>query len=423
MKIPETNKKRVVIVGGGFAGLNMVNSLNKELFQVVLIDRNNYHQFQPLLYQVASSGLEPSSICFPFRKIFRKPTDFFIRLAEVTRIDTAHNYIDTSIGALSYDYLVIAAGTTTNFYGNQSLQEKTLPMKTVEEAMLVRNRLLLNLEAAAIADDEKEREKHLNVVVVGGGATGVEVAGVLSEMKRFVIPRDFPDLNGHNLSIRLIEGSTRLLGALSEESSAAATRFLEKMGVEILLNQRVVGYEEDQVMLHSGMTIPSKTVIWVSGVQASPIDGLTAEVIGPGGRILVDPLSRVLHCSNLFAIGDIALMRCDDYPNGHPQVAQPAIQQARTLSLNLEAIENNRPTQPFQYNNLGSLATIGRNKAVADIWKLHFNGFPAWLIWMVVHLRSILGVKNKIAVLFDWIWNYISYHQSIRLILFRGKRE
>jgi NADH dehydrogenase len=414
-------KRQIVILGGGFAGLSLINSLDKRRFSVTLVDRNNYHQFQPLLYQVASSGLEAGSICFPFRKLFAKRTGFTFRLAEVISVNRSKRLVHTSTGDILYDYLVIATGTTTNFFGNDTLADEVLSMKTVEEAMLVRNRILMNLEKATLARGN-ERAKLLNLVVVGGGATGVEVAGMLSEMKRYVIPRDFPELSRENLNIYLIEGGPRVLGALSEKSSNAALSFLVKMGVTVMLGKMVTDYKDSEIILNDGSAIPANVVLWVSGVCGKMLDDIPAESYGRGIRIKVDLFNRINGSENVFAIGDIALMKCDKYPSGHPQVAQAAIQQAVNLGKNLFALERNKKMKPFRYKDLGSLATIGRNRAVADLGRMHLRGFPAWAIWMFVHLRSILGVRNKIAVLIDWIWNYFSYHHSVRLIIFKGKR-
>lgn len=420
--ITDTDKKRVVIVGGGFGGLKLANRLNGSNFQVVLIDKNNYHQFPPLLYQVASSGLESSSISFPYRKIFQDKKDFHFRLAEVTAVIREKNLIRTTIGELRYDYLVLASGTTTNFFGNKDIERQALPMKTIEEALVLRNTLLSNFEKAIICTDEKEKQALMNIVIVGGGATGVEVSGVLSEMKRFVLPKDYPDLKTP-MNIYLLEGSPRLLGAMSNESSEHAEKFLKEMGVIVMLNKKVVDFRDGKVMLDDGDEIETKTFIWVSGVAATQFDEIAKEELGRGGRILVDEYNRMKGCANIFAIGDVCLQTETDYPQGHPQVAQVAIQQGSLLADNLKRIEDGEPLKPFHYRNLGTLATVGRNKAVADLNKLKLQGFLAWLVWMGVHLRSILGVKNKIMVLIEWIWSYFTYDQSIRLILFVPKKK
>lgn len=421
--IPSTNKKRVVIVGGGFGGLKLANKLKKSDFQVVLIDKNNYHQFQPLLYQVASSGLEPSSISFPFRKIFQRRKNFYFRMAEVKAILPADNKIETSIGVLHYDYLVLAAGTTTNYFGNEHVMERSLPMKSIEEALGMRNVLLSNFEKALTTTDLVERQALLNIVVVGGGATGVEVSGVLSEMKRFVIPKDYPDLKDEDINIFLIEGSPRLLGGMSTESSGGAEKFLREMGVRVMLNTKVIDYEGDKVILEGGESVLTKTVVWVSGVKAVSFKNIGDDFLARGARIKVNEFNLVKGLPNVFAIGDVCYMTEPDYPNGHPQVAQVAIQQGKLLAENLQRIEHNQLPKAFHYKNLGSLATIGRNKAVADFRSVKMQGFLAWVVWMTVHLRSILGVRNKLVVLINWVWNYLTYDQSIRLIIFARKRK
>lgn len=421
--ITDTNKKRVVIVGGGFGGLKLANRLKGSNFQVVLIDKNNYHQFPPLLYQVASSGLESSSILFPFRKIFQHQKDFYFRLAEVTAVLREQHIIQTTIGELRYDYLVLASGTTTNFFGNKDIEQQALPMKTIEEALVLRNTLLSNFEKATICTDARERQALMNIVIVGGGATGVEISGVLAEMKRFVLPKDYPDLNKSEMNIYLIEGSSRLLSALSTDASEHAEKFLKEMGVIVMLNKKVEDFREGKVILDDGETIETKTFVWVSGGAAIQFNEIGKEHLGRGGRILVDAYNRMHGTDNIFAIGDICLQTETDYPNGHPQVAQVAIQQGNLLADNLKRLEDGEPLKPFYYRNLGTLATVGRNKAVADLNKVKLHGFIAWLVWMGVHLRSILGVKNKIMVLIEWVWSYFTYDQSIRLILFIPKKK
>lgn len=424
IQIPRTNQKRIVIIGGGFGGLTLADKLKKQNFQIVLIDRNNYHQFQPLLYQVASSGLESSSISFPYRKQFRKRKNFFFRLAEVHAVNTEKNEVETSIGNLIYDYLVIAAGSTTNFHGNDIIRQWSFPMKSVEEALTLRNYLLLNLEWALDCDNDKTRQKLLNVVIVGGGATGVEIAGAISEMKRYIIPNDYPDLKGvDEINIYLIERSDRILSAFSKESSDHALRFLKKMGVTVILNKTVTGFENNYVLLDDGQRIGTNSLIWVSGVKAEHIDRINTESIGRGGRILVNKFNQVSGYTNVFAIGDICLQPEKNYPNGHPQLAPVAIQQGKHLARNFKRQLKKKEWKPFLYTDKGTLATIGRNKAVAEIRNIKLYGFPAWVVWLLVHLRSILGVKNKVLVLLDWMWNYITYDQSVRFILFVKPRK
>lgn len=423
IQIPASDKKRVVIVGGGFGGIALANRIDERLFQTVLIDRCNYHQFQPLLYQVASSGLDPGSISFPFRKLFAKKKDFYFRLAEVREIVAKEKRIETSIGSLNYDYLVVAVGTTTNFFGNEAIAQNALPMKSVEEALELRNALLTNLEKALDCTDLEEKQALVNVAIVGGGATGVEIAGVLSEMRRYILPKDYPHLSHVRMNIYLVEGSDRVLAALSPEASANALRFLKEMGVEVILNKMVVNYADGKVVLDDGSTLSSETLIWVSGVISEKIGGIAPEAVGRGGRLLVNEYNQLQATDDVFVIGDSCLQKEEAYPNGHPQVAPVAIQQGRLLADNLKREQNGKQLLPFRYKNQGSLATIGRNKAVADLKSFKLHGFVAWAVWMLVHLRSILGVRNKIMVLFDWVWSYFTYDQSMRFILYIRPRK
>ncbi len=416
--VPSVGKKRVVIVGGGFGGLKLANKLCNSGFQVVLVDRNNYHQFLPMIYEVASAGLEPSSIAFPFRKIFQKRKDFYFRWADVTGVNAKENLIETSIGKLKYDYLVIASGTETNYFGNQNIEDVALPMKTVEEAMSMRNILLANLERSLTTADLKERQALQNIVIVGGGATGVEVSGALSEMKRFVIPKDYPEMEVHKVNIYLIEATPKLLSAMSPQASANAEKFLRGMGVNVMLNTLVQDYRDGKVILDNGMDIPTRNFIWVSGVTGTSFDNIGPELLGRGRRIKVDEHNKVIGLDNVFAIGDVSIMTAEkDYPNGHPQLAQVAIQQGDLLASNLKNMEKGKKLKPFHYRNLGSLATVGRNKAVADFNQLKMHGWFAWIIWLVIHLRSILGIRNKVMVLVNWVWGYLTYDKSIRLIM------
>ena len=425
INIQRNQKKRVVIVGGGLGGLRLAEDLLGADMQVVLVDKNNFHQFPPLIYQIASAGIDPSSISFPFRQIFRKQKDFYFRMAEARMVDTEKKILQTSIGKIDYDYIVFAAGTTTNFFGNKNIEEWAMPMKTVSEAMGLRNALLSNLERALTCATEEERQELLNVVIVGGGATGVEIAGALSEMKRYVIPYDYPDMDASLMHIHLIEAGNHLLAGMSEQSSRKAYDFLTSMGVNIQFGKMVTDYRDHKVVMKDGSEIATRTFLWVSGVKANQVAGIDGDHLGRGARIVVDAYNRVPGLDGVFAIGDQCLLTSDAaYPGGHPQVAQVAIQQAKNLARNLRRIasgEGEASLTPFAYNNLGSMATVGRNKAVVEIGKLRSQGFFAWVLWLVVHLRSILGVKNKMMVLLNWLWKYVSYNDSIRMITYATK--
>ena len=420
INIKRNQLKRVVIVGGGLGGLRLAEDLSKANLQVVLIDKNNFHQFPPLIYQIASAGIDPSSISFPFRQIFRKRKNFYFRMAEARAVFPDKKILQTSIGKIEYDYLVFAAGTTTNFYGNANIEKWAIPMKTVSEAMGLRNAVLSNLERALTCATEEERQELLNVVIVGGGATGVEIAGALSEMKRYVIPYDYPDMDSSLMHIYLLEAGDRLLAGMSQDSSKKAYEFLTSMGVDVQFGKMVTDYKDHKVLMKDGQEIPTRTFLWVSGVKAQPITGIDGDHLGRGFRIVVDEFNRI-----------------PAYPGGHPQLAQVAIQQAALLAKNIQKIakadeENEKhpgssapnidqQLKPFRYKNLGSMATIGRHKAVVELGKFHSQGFFAWVLWLVVHLRSILGVKNKVMVLLNWLWKYVSYNDSIRMITYATK--
>lgn len=425
INIQRNQKKRVVIVGGGLGGLRLAEDLYGSGMQVVLIDKNNFHQFPPLIYQIASAGIDPSSISFPFRQIFRKRKDFYFRMAEARMVDSEKKILQTSIGKIDYDYLVLAAGATTNFFGNKNIEEWAIPMKTVPEAMGLRNALLSNFERALTCATEEERQELLNVVIVGGGATGVEIAGALAEMRRYVIPYDYPDMDSSLMHIYLIEAGDRLLAGLSQESSQKAYEFLKSMGVDIQFGKMVTDYRDHKVVMKDGTEIPTRTFLWVSGIRANAMPGIDESHMGRGFRFKVDEYNRIPGVEDVFVIGDQCLQTSDAaYPNGHPQVAQVAIQQAKNLAKNLKLINQGADSSEFtvfRYKNLGSMATIGRNKAVVEIGKFRSQGFFAWVLWLVVHLRSILGVKNKMMVLLNWLWKYVSYNDSIRMITYATK--
>ncbi|RED45615.1 NADH dehydrogenase FAD-containing subunit [Winogradskyella eximia] len=418
MNIPQSNLPRVVIIGGGFAGVNLVKAFANKNVQVVLIDKRNYHTFQPLLYQVSSAGLEPDSIAYPLRKIIKKHKTSFFRLAQVEQILPENKEIITSIGHLSYDYLIIATGTKTNYFGNKAIESSSMPMKTVPQALNIRSLILQNFEKAAIADTEEEREAYLNFVIVGAGPTGVELAGAIAELKNNILPRDYRDLNPNDMHIHLLEGADRVLPPMSEHASKKAERFLEKLGVKIHRNTFVKHYDGTTVTTNSELKLESETLIWAAGVTGAPIQGLKAEALIQGAnRYKVNQFNQIEGHTNIFAVGDIALMASEDYPKGHPQVAQPAIQQGKLLGKNLLRLIDNKPLKPFTYRDKGSMATIGRNKAVVDLKHYKFGGFFAWFVWMFVHLMSLVGFRNRVIVLFNWTYNYINFDKAARLII------
>ena len=416
--IERTDKKRIVIVGGGLGGLELAFKLVDDDYQVVLVDKNNYHQFPPLIYQVASGGLEPSSISFPFRRLFQGKKDFFFRMAKVESVNTDKKIINTTVGEIDYDYLVLAFGAKTNFFGNKDIEATTLPMKSVSEAMKLRNTILRNLELALTEEDPARKQALMNIVVVGGGASGVEIAGAVAEMKKNIIARDYPDLDSSQMHIYLVNAVDRLLSAMDPVSSKRAERDLKELHVHIRQPQFATEYKDGILKTSAGLEIPTQTVIWVSGICANTVEGFPAESIGHAGRFLTDRFCRVKGVKDVYAIGDVSLVEGDEeYPLGHPQLAQVAMQQAKTVAKNFKAMAKGKELKPFKYKNLGVMATIGRNHAVAEISGKKFGGFPAWALWLVVHLRSILGVKNKTFILLNWVWNYINYKQSLRLIL------
>jgi NADH dehydrogenase len=418
--IPESLFPRVVIIGAGFAGINLVRALRKKPFQVVLINQNNYHLFQPLLYQVATAGLEASSIAFPVRGIFSHKENFIFRLAEVNQINPDKNSIETTIGIIKYDFLVIATGSTANYFGNQHFKELANGMKSLYEAVGLRNFGLRGLEHALLLSDEKEKRKILNIVIAGGGPTGVELAGALAEFRKTIFPKDYPELSPGLMTIYLVEGSSRLLVNMSPQASAHTFKYLSAMGVQIRLNSLVKDYNGEYVTLSDGTTIPTKYFIWSAGVKGNVPPGLKPEVIERNARIKVNEFNQVEGYNNIFAIGDVAQMTTDSrYPKGLPMLAQVAIQQGKCVGKNLLNIKNNQPLITFKYKDKGTLATIGRNKAVADIGKLHVTGFFAWVIWMTVHLMLLMGFLNKLVVFINWMYSYFTYERGTRILLRR----
>jgi len=415
--LPRTDLPRIVVVGAGFAGLRLVRNLLSKGFQVILIDRNNYHQFQPLYYQVATSGLEPSSIAFPLRKLFHGAPDFHFRMANLESVDSERKMIHTDIGSLDYDILVLALGGSTNYFGKQDLATHSIGMKSISEAIRMRNMLLENYENALTITDNSSQEQIMNIVVVGGGPTGVELAGSIADMRKFVFPNDYPELDFRRMNIYLVEAAGKILAAMSEFASDHALRYLKDMGIIIKTGVSVEKYDGSAVKLSNGEVIRSQTVLWAAGIRVPEIPGLAQAEKGRGGRLVVDRNNRLSGYEDIYVIGDMAMMVEEKYPTGHPQVAQPAIQQARHLAKNLLRQKKQVPMLPFSYRDKGSMATIGRNKAVVDLGKVHFRGFFAWLIWILVHLMAIVGTKNRFFIFINWAWNYMTYDQSLRLII------
>ncbi|HNP23249.1 MAG TPA: NAD(P)/FAD-dependent oxidoreductase [Panacibacter sp.] len=414
---------KIIIIGGGFGGLKLARLLGrKEGIEVLLIDKRNYHQFQPLFYQVATAGLDASNISFPLRKIFQNSPNLQFRLAEVKRIDAPNQKVVTNIGDFNYDQLVIATGAYTNFFNNQQVQQNAFSMKTTEEALLLRYKLIQNFEDALIAKDYDAAalQKLMNIVVVGAGPTGVEVCGALAEMRNNVLPKDYPDLDFKKMHIYLIEGSTKTLGTMSEKSTIQSRAYLEKLAVNIITETMVKSYDGDLVTLSTGKTISTKIVIWAAGITGNVPEGVDHSLLVRGNRIKVDRTNKLAGFDNIYAIGDVCYMETPLYPNGHPQVANVAINQAKNLARNLlRQLNGNKHYQDkFEYNDKGSMATVGRNLAVVDIPhpKIHFGGFVAWLVWMGLHLLLILGVKNRLQIFINWVYKYFTYDQSLRLL-------
>ncbi|HLA55938.1 MAG TPA: NAD(P)/FAD-dependent oxidoreductase [Flavobacterium sp.] len=424
MNIPDSKFPRIVIVGGGFAGIAMAKKLRNKNVQVVLLDKHNYHNFQPLMYQVATGGLEAGSIAYPIRKIIQEYNDFYFRLAQVKVVDPDKQIVIADIGELHYDYLVIATGSKTNFFGNKEIERNCMNMKTISQSLNIRSLILENFEQAVLTKDEAERNCLINFCLVGGGPTGVELAGALAEMKKAILQKDYPDLDINKMEINLIQSGDRILNTMSEKSSAASEKFLQNLGVKIWKNLRVLNYDGRIITTNSGVTFETSTVIWTAGVQGALVSGLDKKsLIEKADRIKVNEYGQVLGYDTIFAIGDVASMESQKYPQGHPMMAQPALQQGNLLAENLIRKINDKIMVPFEYNDKGSMATIGRNKAVVDLPKFHFHGFFAWLVWMFVHLMSLIGFKNKVVVLMNWIYNYIRFDREGRLIIRPYKKK
>lgn len=423
INLPDTDLPRIVVIGAGFGGISLIKKIGRKDVQIVLLDKNNFHQFQPLLYQVATSGLEPDSILFPIRKLFKKNKNVQFRMAEVTKIDVDSKKVFTKIGNVNYDFLVIANGTDTNYFGLKDIEKHCAGMKSIQEALDIRSLILENLERAEISKNESEKEALMNFVVIGGGPTGVEIAGALAEFKRFIIPKDYPNMKSDKINIYLLEGIEELLSSMSDQASQKALKYLKQMDVDVRLNTSVKGYDGREIETNSDEPIFSKTVIWTAGVEGNIMEGIEDDLTVKGNRISVNEYSQVKGHENVYAIGDIAAMISEEYPSGHPMLAQAAMQQGVQLAENLERTINNKKLKKFKYKDKGALATIGRSKAVADLGKMKFGGILAWIIWSVVHLFSISGFRNKIVVAINWAWNYITYDKSNRLIIRKSQKE
>ena len=390
----------------------------------MLLDKHNYHNFQPLMYQVATGGLEPDSIAYPIRKVLQESNDFYFRLADVKEIDTQNNKVIADIGELKYDYLVLATGSKTNFFGNKEMESNCMAMKTIPQSLNIRSLILENFEQALLTNDIEERHSLMNFVLVGGGPTGVELAGALAEMKKAVLPKDYPDLDVRKMEINLIQSSDRILNTMSENASLKAEKFLIDLGVSVWKNVRVMGYDGRIITTNSDLTFDSATVIWTAGVQGALVNGLSAEsLIARADRIKVNEFNQVVGYDNIFAIGDIACMVSEDFPQGHPMMAQPAIQHGRQLAANIINLIAKKPLKPFVFKDKGSMATVGRNKAVVDLPHYKFSGVFAWFVWMFVHLLSLIGFKNKAVVFLNWVYNYVRFDREARLIIRPYKKK
>lgn len=417
INVPQVKVPRVVIIGCGFGGLELAKKLADAPVQVVLIDKNNYHTFQPLLYQVSTAGLEADSIAYPIRKIFKGQKNFHFRLGMVEEVVAAENKLKTSIGELQYDYLVIATGSTTNYFGNKDFERYAMPMKSVTEALNLRSLILQNFEKALLTTDIKEQEALMTYVVVGGGPTGVELAGALCELKKHVLPNDYPELDFRKMRVLLVENGGELLQAMNDTNRKRAVTYLEELGCEVWLNTGVAKYDGTTVETRTGKQLHTNALIWAAGIKPVLINGLKPESINPRGRIIIDDYCRVTGYENVYAIGDVAVMVQPDYPNGHPQIAPVAIQQAQLLAGNIKKTLKQWTLDKFSYFDKGTMATVGRNRAVVEVGKLTFGRFMGWLAWMGLHLMLLVGFRNKIVVFINWLWNYINYDRNIRLII------
>ncbi len=418
MNIPKTSFPRIVIIGGGFAGVALAKKLSKQEVQVVLLDKNNYHTFQPLLYQVSTGGLEPDSIAYPIRKILKDFPNFHFRLANVEEIDSKNNKVLTDIGNLKFDYLVVASGSKTNYFGNSDIEKHSMAMKTIPQSLNLRSLILENFEDALLTSDLNERNALMNFVIVGGGPTGVELAGALAEIKKGILPKDYPDLDTRLAQINIVQSSDCILKGMSANASKKAEDFLEKLGVNIWKNVRVTNYDGKTVTTNTDLTFETATLVWAAGVKGATIKGLDAnEFVIRGNRFLVNEFNQIKGLNNIFAIGDVACMETEEFPCGLPMMAQPAIQQGYQLGDNMLRLIEGLSMKPFAYKDKGTMATIGRNKAVVDLPKFKFQGVFAWYVWMFVHLFFLIGFRNRMVVFINWVYNYIRFDREARLII------
>ena len=424
MNIPKSSYPRVIIIGGGFAGISLARKLSKKEVQVVLLDKHNYHNFQPLLYQVSTGGLEPDSIAYPIRKVLQNFPNFFFRLADVEGINTDTKEITSNIGTLCYDYLIIATGSKTNFFGNKTISKNSMAMKTIPQALNLRSLILENFEQALLTDNLHKRDALMSFVIVGGGPTGVELAGALAEIKKGILPKDYPDLDTRRVQINLVQGGNRILPGMSEKASKKAEDFLEELGVQIWKETRVTAYDGKIVSTQTDLQFQTAALIWAAGVEGALIKGLDGEQITvPGGRLKVNEFNQVAGFKEVFAIGDIACMQSKKDPRGHAMMAQPALQQGRALGDNLIRLLEQKEMKPFVYKDKGSMATVGRNKAVVDMPNFKFQGIFAWFVWMFIHLYFLIGFRNRVVVFVNWVYNYIRFDREARLIIRPFKRD
>lgn len=418
MNIPRTSFPRILIIGGGFAGISLAKKLSKQEVQVVLLDKHNYHTFQPLLYQVSTGGLEPDSIAYPIRKILKNYTNFYFRLATVEEINTEKKKVYTNIGNIKYDYLVLATGSTTNFYGNTEIEKNSMAMKTIPQSLNLRSLILENFEEALLTDSLDEQDALMNFVIVGAGPTGVELAGALAEIKKGILPKDYPDLDTRRAQINLVQSSNRVLNEMSEKASKKAEDFLENLGVNIWKNTRVLNYDGKTVTTDTDISFETATLVWAAGVKGEVIKGLDdTALLSKSKRLLVNEYNQVIGFENIFAIGDVASMVSEEFQSGHPMMAQPAIQQGKQLGENLLRLMQNKDMKPFVYKDKGAMATVGRNKAVVDLQHFRFQGIFAWFVWMFVHIYFLIGFRNRAIVFINWVYNYIRFDREARLII------